>query len=77
MKDAVLVLLLSLSVATVITAHVATAYGLLFHHPWWRAPVALVFPPLGVVWGHTVGMRLRPRALLVGAVVYAVARLLS
>ena len=77
MKDAVLVLLLSLSVATVITAHVATAYGLVFHRPRWRAAVALLVPPLGVVWGHTVGMRVRPRAVLFGAIVYGVARLLA
>ena len=77
MKDAVVVLLLSLSVATVLTAHVATVYGLAFHHPRWRAAVALVVPPLGIVWGHGAGMRLRPRAVLFGAIVYGVARVLA
>lgn len=77
MQDAVIVLALSLSLATFLTSYVATAYGLLYHHPRWRAAVALAFPPMGVVWGHGAGMRLRPRAMVVSAVVYVVARLIA
>jgi hypothetical protein len=74
MQDAIIVALLSLSLATFVTAHAATTYGLLFHHPRWRAAIALFLPPLAAVWGHAAGMKLRPRALVLSAIVYVAAR---
>ena len=49
--DVLLVLAPSLSLALLVTAHVALVAGLAGRAPRWRAAVALVVPPLAVVWG--------------------------
>ena len=50
--DVLLVLAPSLSLALFVTAHVALVAGLARRSPRWRAAVALVVPPLAVVWGN-------------------------
>lgn len=61
-RDAVALALLVLAFATLVTVHVALAAGLAARAPRWRAPVALVVPPLAPWWGwHS---RMRARAIL-------------
>jgi hypothetical protein len=50
--DVLLVLAPSLSLALLVTAHVALVASLAGRSPRWRAAVALVVPPLAVVWGR-------------------------
>jgi hypothetical protein len=50
--DVLLVLAPSLSLALLVTAHVALVAALARRTPRWRAAVALVLPPLAVVWGN-------------------------
>jgi hypothetical protein len=50
--DVLLVLAPSLSLALLVTAHVALVAALARRAPRWRAAVALVVPPLAVVWGN-------------------------
>jgi hypothetical protein len=52
LKDVLLVLAPSLSLALLVTAHVALVAALAGRSPRWRAAVALVLPPLAVVWGR-------------------------
>ena len=77
MSDAVVVLALGLSLATMITAHAATVYGLALRPPRWRALAAFVAPPIGTYWAWREGMRVRSVAPLVAVVVYVAARLLA
>jgi hypothetical protein len=72
-KDGIIVTLLSASVATMVTAHLALVYGLFWRSPRWRAPVALLLPPLAAAWGFQARMKVRSAALIGGAVVYAFA----
>lgn len=76
-SDIAVVLALALSLATLVTAHAATVYGLLLRPPRWRALAALIAPPLGVYWAWREGMRVRSVAPAVAVVVYVVARLLA
>lgn len=77
MKDIVVVALLVLAFASLVTTHVAIAFGLLRRRPRWRAVVALALPPLAPYWAWREQMRTRA-ALWVGALaVYAVALLLA
>ena len=76
-SDVVVVLLLGLSLATIITAHAATVYGLLWRAPRWRALVTLLAPPIGPYWAWREGMRVRSVAPVVAIVVYIVARVLA
>ena len=58
MKDWIITAALVLGLATLITAHVALAFRLLFRQrPRWRGPVALVVPPLAVIWALKAGWR--------------------
>lgn len=72
MKDAAVVLLLSLSVATMVTAYVSTVYGLLWRPPRWRAFAALLCPVLAPYFGLREGMRTRAIALSLSVAVYAI-----
>lgn len=75
--DAIVLAALVLSFATLVTAHVALAFGLALERPRWKGPLALVVPPLAPYWGMEAGMKKRA-ALWVGAVcVYALARILA
>jgi hypothetical protein len=59
--------------ATLVTAHVTLALGLARRRPRWRAPVALLVPPLAPWWGWAGGMRARTIAWLAALLVYTVA----
>ena len=49
---------LVLGLATLITVHVGIALRLfLRERPRWRGPVALVVPPLAVIWGFKAGWK--------------------
>lgn len=48
---------LVLGLALLITVHVALAFRLLLHKPRWRAAVALVVPPLAVIWALRAGWK--------------------
>lgn len=75
--DLVIYIVAGLAFGTLVTAHVSLLVGLLLRHPRWRAPVALVMPPLAPYWGYDAGMRFRT-LIWVGAVcVYAVAMILA
>ena len=50
--DVLLVLAPSLSLGLLVTAHVALVALLAGRSPRWRAAVALVVPPLAIVWGR-------------------------
>jgi hypothetical protein len=67
-KDAILMAALFLGLATLVTAHVALVWRLFFRQePRWRGLVALVVPPLAVVWGLRAGWKVNA-AIWVGAV---------
>ncbi len=76
-KDALVVFGLVSSLSTAVTAWLATAYGLVFRPPRWRAPVALLCPPLAAVWAFREGMALRGLGLVAGTVVYGVMYVLA
>jgi hypothetical protein len=59
MKDVVVTLLLVLSFAALVTAHVAIVIGLGGKSPRWRAAVALAVAPLAPYWALTSGMKAR------------------
>ena len=51
MRDGIITAALVLGLATLITVHVGLAFRLLFRQrPRWRGLVALVVPPLAVIW---------------------------
>ena len=76
-KDALVVILLSASLATAVTAHLATVYGLLHRAPRWRALVALVVPIAAPFWARKEGMHVRASAFVLGTVGYVSLRLLA
>jgi hypothetical protein len=73
MWDAFVYLSLGVSSALFVTAHVSTAYGPLWRPPRWRAPVALLMPPLGALWAWREGLRVRVIASAAGVFGYAFA----
>jgi drug/metabolite transporter (DMT)-like permease len=55
-KDAIITGALVLGLATLVTAHVALAFRLFRRErPRWRGLVALLVPPLAVIWGLRAG----------------------
>lgn len=74
LRDAIITAALVLGLATLITAHVALSARLVLRQrPRWRGLVALVVPPLAVIWGLKAGWN-KLAALWLGAVgVYVVA----
>jgi hypothetical protein len=55
-KDAILMFALVLALATLITTHVGLAGRLVIRQrPRWRGLVALVVPPLGLIWALRAG----------------------
>jgi hypothetical protein len=55
-KDVILMAGLVLGLATLITVHIGISLRLLVRErPRWRGPVALVVPPLAVIWGFKAG----------------------
>lgn len=71
-RDAAVVAVLVVAFATLVTAHVTLALGLLRRSPRWRGALALVVPPLAPWWGWREGMRARAAIWLLAAPVYAV-----
>jgi hypothetical protein len=76
-RDVLVLGALVVAFATLVTAHVTLALGLLRRTPRWRAPVALVVPPLAPFWGWLAGMRARSIVWVTAVVVYAVARVVA
>jgi hypothetical protein len=73
-KNAILMAALALGLATLVTTHVALA-GRIFlrQRPRWRGLVALVVPPLALIWALRAGWK-ATAALWVGAIaVYVMA----
>jgi hypothetical protein len=76
-KDAIITGALVLGLATLITAHVALAFRLFRRQrPRWHGLVALVVPPLAVIWGLRAGWWAHT-ALWLGAVGVYVAALVA
>ncbi|APR83305.1 Hypothetical protein A7982_08654 [Minicystis rosea] len=58
MKDAIITITLVLSLATLITTHVGLSARLILRErPRWRGLIALVVPPLAVIWALRAGWR--------------------
>jgi hypothetical protein len=67
----------ALGLATLITVHVSLVWRFLWLRPRWRGLVALVVPPLAVIWAFRAGWK-RSATLWVGAVcVYLAALIVS
>lgn len=69
---------LVLGLATLVTVHVALA-GRIFlrQRPRWRGLLALIVPPLAVIWGFRAGYRRASVLWLVAVVVYVIALIVS
>lgn len=74
-KDLVVVAALVLALATLITAHVALVVRLLLRPPRWRGMVALLVPPLAVLWAFREGWRKTATIWLLAIVVWVSALL--
>jgi drug/metabolite transporter (DMT)-like permease len=79
-KDAIITAALALGLATLITVHVALSWRLFWgQRPRWRGLVALVIPPLGLIWARragwkgTVGMWLGAVTVYLAALIAALA----
>jgi hypothetical protein len=73
-KDAIILGGLVLGFATLVTVHVALAFRLtLRERPRWRGPVALVVPPLAVIWAFKAGWRRTAILWLAAVLIYAIA----
>lgn len=77
MSDTVLFVVTVLAFAIGVTAHVTIVIGLARRPPRWRALAALIAAPLAPYWAVREKMRVRAAAWLVGAAVYAIARLVQ
>lgn len=77
MKDTILVGAVVLAFASLVTAHLAIAVGLVAKTPRWRALVALVVAPLAPYWAWREHMRVRAGLWAAGLVVYVVARIVA
>jgi hypothetical protein len=71
--DWVVVIALSLSFGALVTSHLALCVGVARQEGLWRAALALVIPPLALIWGFSHRMFVRSAIWLLGAVVYLVA----
>ncbi|HEY3593220.1 MAG TPA: hypothetical protein VGL13_05080 [Polyangiaceae bacterium] len=74
MRDAIVSAGVVLAFATLITVHVAIAFGLAKQSPRWRGAAALLVPPLAPYWALRLGMMVRGAIWLGAVVVYAVFR---
>jgi len=72
-KDAIITAALALGLATLITAHVALVWRLSWQRPRWRGLVALVVPPLAVIWALRAGWRANALVWLAAVGVYLIA----
>ena len=77
-KDSFVFTGLVLGFATLVTVHLALAVRLVLRErPRWRGLVALVVPPLAVIWGFRAGFRRNAVLWLVAVVVYLIALIVS
>jgi hypothetical protein len=77
MSDAVLTFGLVGAFAALVTAHLATVFGLAWRQHRAQALGALVLPPLAPYWAFTGGMRVRAIVWIVCAALYVAALLLA
>jgi hypothetical protein len=75
MKDVAVTLVLVLSFAALVTAHVAIVIGLVLKEPRWRAAVALLVAPLAPYWAIATGMKARGWAWIGSVCLYSAALL--
>jgi len=71
MRDIIVIGGLVLAFATLISAHVAIAYGLLKQSPRWRAALAFLVPPLAPYWALRLGMMVRGTVWVAAVIAYA------
>jgi len=77
-KDALVLAGLVLGFATLVTVHIALAARLVLRvRPRWRGLLALVVPPLAVIWGFRAGYRRNAVLWLVAVVIYLIALIVS
>jgi hypothetical protein len=69
--DLALLLAPPAALAVFVTAHVAIVLGLVTKPPRWRAPLALVLPPLAFLWGKQAKMTALCRVWLGALLAYA------
>lgn len=77
MRDGAATIGVVLTFAALVTAHVATVFGLLLRRHGAAALGALVVPPLAPYWAFTRGMRSRAIVWIAAAVLYGVALALA
>jgi hypothetical protein len=65
--------ILVVAAATLITIHVALAWGLARRGPVLRGVIALLVPPLAPYWGYEADLKKRCAAWVVSLVVYVIA----
>jgi len=75
-RDGIVTAALVLGLATLVTAHLALAFRLLRRRPRWRGLVALVVPPLAVIWALRAGWK-GIAAVWLGAVAVYVGALIA
>jgi hypothetical protein len=76
-RDRIVVAVLVGAFATLVTAHLTTVARLGARRPRWRAPLALVLPPLAPYWAARAGLRAEAALWAASAAVYAVALVLA
>jgi hypothetical protein len=77
-KDLLITALAVLGLATLITVHVALSARLVLRaRPRWRGLVALVVPPLAVIWGFRAGWKGLSSLWLAALAVYVLALIAS
>ena len=77
MRDVLIVIALSASLALLVTSYIATLYGLLVRGHWRKAISGIVMPPLAAHWAFETRMPVRGMAMLLGGVGYFVASVLA
>ncbi len=77
MRDQIVLGLVVLSFATLLTVHVAIAYGLLWRRPRWRSAAALFGGPVAPIIAWREGLRVRAGIWVGALVLYGVARILA
>ena len=73
MKDIVVLAALVLGFASLVTLHVTLAVRLFARSPRWRGPVALLVPPLGLLWAYRAGWTRSAALWVIALLVYIVA----
>lgn len=77
MKDWLVVAGLVLALASLITAHISIAYGLVRRTPRWRAPLALVVAPLAPYWAWREQMPIRAIVWGAAVILYVITTIFS